>query len=273
MKFEPVDGLGQSRYRHTLPGDCHMDALLVNKESDTLVVAFHGALNRQKYAPPRYERFRSLDKFSVSALYLGDPALYIGPKLELAWYTGWHGLDLYPLFAAMITAAAAKIGASNIVLTGGSGGGFAALQVSALIPESVAVVYNPQTSIYAYEHPKWPYMPQRSYIRHVWPELLDGPAADFDFSTDWTVPMGDRLSAVRRYSTPRDNRVVFMINRQDTHHIEKHFKPFADVMEVNPARLKVIEYDGGSGHNPTTFAQFKEALDGAVDWVGACLES
>lgn len=266
--FDPSGAEGASRYRHSFENDRHLDILLVTKPSPTLVVSLHGAIDRKKYELPRFERFRSLNKFSVSALYLGDPSLWSGPDLELAWHTGWDDTDMYPIYADLIQLIASKIGARNIVLNGGSGGGFAALQVSALIPDSVAVVYNPQTSIYSYMHPKWPLMPQKRYIRNVWPSLVNEDIAKFDFTQDWTIPMGDRLSAVRTYSKPRKNRVLYMINMQDLHHVEDHYKPFARAMEAAPDRLKTIEYDGGSGHNPTTFDQFKEGLTVAGEWAG-----
>ena len=245
----------------------------MTKPSETLVVSFHGAIDRKKYELPRFERFKSLNKFSVSALYLGDPSLWAGPDLELAWHSGWEGMDMYPIYADLIETAAAKIGARNIVLNGGSGGGFAALQVSALIPDSVAVVYNPQTSIHSYMHPRWPLMPQKRYIRDVWPHLLDVDASKFDFTKDWTLPLGDRLSAVRRYATPRENRVLYMLNMQDVHHVEDHYKPFAEAMAAHTHnKLRTLEYDGGDGHNPTSFAQFKEGLVAAGEWVGFQLD-
>ena len=45
-RFAPTTARGPSRYRHTLPGGEHIDALLVNNGVDVLVVTFHGALAR-----------------------------------------------------------------------------------------------------------------------------------------------------------------------------------------------------------------------------------
>lgn len=264
--FQPDPRPGGTRYRHTLASGQHIESLLVAKESDALLVSLHGAIDRKKYSLPRFERFRTLRDYPASSLYVGDPALWNSEDLELAWFTGWSGYDFYPVLAQMITATASAIGAEHVIINGGSGGGFAALQVSALVPGSVAVAYNPQTSIYRYLHPRWPHMPQKRYLRHVWPELEVN-----DLSEDWTAPLGERLSAVKRYSISRDNRVVYMINQQDEHHISDHLEPFR-AAHANADALQVIEYDGGSGHNPTTPAQFRTGLVAAAEWSGFSLD-
>lgn len=50
--FAPVGELGVARYRHTFTGDRHLDALLVNKGTEVLIVTFHGALDRKRYTLP-----------------------------------------------------------------------------------------------------------------------------------------------------------------------------------------------------------------------------
>lgn len=107
-------------------------------------------------------------------------------------------------------------------------------------------------------------MPQNRYIRDVWPELVN--LETYDYSHDWTLPLGDRLSAVRRYRSPQKNKVVFMINTEDTHHFEYHFKPFESAIQASGNNMRTLTYQGGEGHNPTTFKQFKEGLDVALEW-------
>ncbi|WP_424572296.1 hypothetical protein [Arthrobacter sp. 'calajunan'] len=252
--------------------DLHLDALLVNRKSDTLVVSLHGALDRKRYRLPRFERLASIDQFSVSALYISDPSLWVDDELTLAWYAGWPGMDLYPRLATLINDTAKAIDAKNIVLTGSSGGGFASLQISALIDKSLAIVFNPQTSIYAYEHPKWPHMPQRWLLRKIWNNLPGIDPEKFDFSYDWTEQLGDRLSAVRRYMLPRKNYVYYLNNTQDTHHLDKHFSPLAKVLRhVNSDHFRVENYVGGEGHRPPSPYEFHSGLTSAASWRGFSL--
>lgn len=128
--FEPrVEG-GVSKYAAPVRNNGTLRALfLVNKATDTLVVALHGATNRAKKELPRFEWFRTLRSEPVSSLYFSDPALELEATLELAWYTGRLEFDMHAALAEWIRRAAGAIGASRIVILGSSGGGFfAALQ-------------------------------------------------------------------------------------------------------------------------------------------------
>src|SRR5699024_8399640 len=73
--FSPLSGLGVSRYRYSYPHSRHLDSLLVAKESDTLIVQFHGAVNREKVMLPRFERLATLSSQNVSSMYFADPGL------------------------------------------------------------------------------------------------------------------------------------------------------------------------------------------------------
>lgn len=182
-EFECSGERSAARYRHTLPGGQHLDALLVNKESDTMVVAFHGALDRKTHAIPRFERLRTLNELPVSTLYVGDPTLWMGEHLRLSWYVGWLEFDAQRVIAEWAVAAALRVGASHVIFTGSSGGGFAALQVSALVPGSMALPFNPQTMVYQYR-PHGRFWIQRSLMRAAWPHLAPEGVDKFDFATD-----------------------------------------------------------------------------------------
>ena len=71
----PLRRLGASRYRAPLPDGLPLEALLVNKDSDILVVSLHGATDREKYSIPRFEWLKSMLEDGYSALYLSDPTL------------------------------------------------------------------------------------------------------------------------------------------------------------------------------------------------------
>lgn len=266
--FKPFTDSPASKYRYTFEGGQHLDALLVNRSAETLIVSFHGALDRSHYTLPRFERLASLSQFQASALYIADPSLWIDDELTLAWYGGWESVDLYPIIAGLITDTANSVGAKNIMLTGSSGGGFASLQISALIPKSLAVVFNPQTSIYAYEHPKWPMMPQRWYLRKIWNNLPGIDPETFDFSHDWTASLGDRLSALSTYSKIKDNFVYYLNNTQDHHHVNEHYEPFSEIMNEHPKNFKVENYHGGEGHRPPSPSEFRDGLVNAANWLG-----
>ena len=134
-------GTGAAIYESELPRDTKLECLAVLGEPGPLVVSFHGALLRKKYQLPRFERLNSLTHLGVNALFFSDPALYLSRRLELAWYTGWAGLELHEIIAEWINKVRQGIGAPTTLLTGSSGGGFAALQTAPFVPDSIAVVF------------------------------------------------------------------------------------------------------------------------------------
>ncbi len=266
-QFAPSRAPGAARYRHTLPGGQHLDALLVNKTSDVLVVCFHGALDRDKNTLPRFERLRTVNGMAVSAMYVGDPTLWMDDRMRLSWYVGWPEFDAQGVIADWAVRAAQAVGASHIIFTGSSGGGFAALQVSALVPNSLALPFNPQTMIYQYR-PHGKFWFQRSLMRAAWPNLAPEGVDKFDFSTDWTAQADDRMSAVRRYAQPVPNFTRFVINRNEDHY-EGHYVPWLEAAHAggNRNRVEGIVYEGGTIHGPPAPRVFNQHLQEALEYV------
>src|SRR5699024_11543443 len=126
-KFAPSSREGVSKYTVDIPFNGPLKALLVNKASEVLVVAFHGATSRAKKELPRFEWFRSLRDQEVSSLYFSDPLLETDPTLELAWFTGRFDFDLHSELARLTKVAAQAVNARRVIFLGSSGGGFAAL--------------------------------------------------------------------------------------------------------------------------------------------------
>lgn len=266
--FDPDAAPGVSRYQHTFDNGVPLDALLVNRESDVLVVSFHGALAQGTQSLPRFEWLRKIGQHDVSSLYFSDPALHLKDTLELAWFTGWEGLDLQQVMAQWSMAAARAIGATRIVFLGSSGGGFAALQVSALVPGSLALPFNPQTSIHAYLAGGENRIPQLLYVNSVWPQLAPGGADALDPNVDWSEPLGERASALRRYAHPVPNYVLYVENSNEFHY-QDHYLPFlaATARGGNLPRVRVYEYQGSDGHAPPSPDHFHAALTEALEWV------
>lgn len=255
-----ADAGARFRFRKDLGDGGVLDAALLAQDSDTLVVTFHGLLDRDRFHIPRFERARSTEPFGTSCLYWADPSLWLDPKLKLAWFTGVAAIDLHVMIAEQSLTAAAALGARRVLFTGSSGGGFAALQVSALVPGSTALVFNPQTEIYRYLTSI-----QRRYLRNCRPDVLHGSPADaFDFTDDWSAPLGPRYSAIRRYSGITDNRVIYYSNSLDWHD-EKHRQPFEDVANaVETGRVVVHTYEQAGGHQPPSAGRFTTALEDAL---------
>lgn len=267
--FAPTSVLGASRYSAVLPGGLPLDALLVNKDSDLLVVSLHGATDRSKYQLPRFEWLRSLLTTEFSSLYFSDPTLHHREDLELAWYTGSANLDLYPLLADWACSAADAVGAKGIIFLGSSGGGLAALQVATYVPGSMALPFSCQTSIANYLINGTLMGAQRRYVETVMPHLAPNGPWSLTPDEDWSVPLGSRSSALVRYSQHQPNLVYYVQNNNDYAHVEQHYRPFREVIEAGPnnENVRFLIYEGPAAHNPPAPNVFHEQLDNAARWL------
>jgi pimeloyl-ACP methyl ester carboxylesterase len=213
-----VDGRGQAAH-HVIPsGDgtgALIDVLVRPGTGNVLVVVLHGALDRDKYRPPRFEWHATLQNRSEHLMFVADPGIDMAPDLAIAWYTGTEGDDVQARIADLAQRVAVQLGASRIAFVGGSGGGFAAMMISHLVPESVALAFSPQTSIAAY-YPRF----VRRYREVVLPQFASMEEAG--------RAMQGRLSALDVYteSARLTNRVVLVQNTGDEFHMTNHLRPF-----------------------------------------------
>lgn len=275
QSFSPIQEHGISKYRAKIGRNTTLDALLVNQKSDVLIVSCHGALPRQTTKLPRFERLRTFLNTSYSSIYFGDPTIHLSDKLGLAWYTGWKEIDVYPIIAEWVEKAAHASGAKKIIFVGSSGGGFASLQISALIPESMAVPLNPQTAIWKYQ-PEGALGYARNYIKNVMPHLIpDGGVKDLTTDQDWSVPLGERASVIIRYEQPLRNYVYYAQNLNDVSHVTDHYQPFRAAVEHGPNsdRIQFFTYAGQHTHTSPKPDMFEEIMTNAIAWLETELES
>lgn len=269
--FPETQPLGAAQYRYYYEDGPKLDALLVNKDSDTLVVSLHGALNRQRFTLPRYERLKTLLEYPFSSMYFTDPTLYLDDQLQLGWYTGWSDQDVQSQIANWIISAKKAISAKRVIISGSSGGGFGALQVSAKVPGSLAVVFNPSVYVRGYltDGKAGAHETERKYVTSVHPELRELVATNAAIeSNDWSSNFGTEMSALETYSSPVDNKVLFCQTPTDWHY-DQHYLPFlaAAARGENLSRIRVHEYGDRVGHFPPSPKEFRTALDKALLWM------
>ncbi|WP_153011614.1 hypothetical protein [Serinicoccus chungangensis] len=136
----------------------------------------------------------------------------------------------------------------RVVLFGASGGGFAALYFSNLVPDSFAVVMNPQTDIAAY---------------------VPGPVKVWR-DTCWagkelaSLPSTVTTNLVRLYSArPMQNYVAYLQNRTDSH-VDAHMHPWLNAADFD--RVKVIMGDWGQGHIAAPKDVLQRVVRTASEW-------
>lgn len=242
-----------------------LQALHIHRDSDVLVVPFHGPLNRQQMQLPRFEWLSTLSELDVSTLFFVDPTLELDNDLQLAWYTGRGDVSLHRTIADWIQNFAETYNYRRIILTGSSGGGFAALQTGAYVPGCTVLAFNAQTDIPTYLINNESYGAQREYLRVLWPDiftLVEPLYGKPDFA-NWGLLLDSRISAQRTYSIPRNNRVHIVQNLEEFHY-ETQFKPFIKTALEAGNAVTFSTNREGKIHNPprkqTFLAELKRVL-------------
>lgn len=262
-QFDELDAIpihSASRLRRTLPGGAPLDALVVNRGTSAVVVALHGATDRSRTVLPRFEWLRSLVAHDVSSIFFADPALHLSPRLALAWYTGWADVDVHDEVARWSLKIAETLRASRIIFMGASGGGFAALQASSLLPGSEALAFNAQTDIARYRVNGEFWGAQRDYITAVWPSVWSSLSTPESFKDGrWADLTGDRVSAVRRYATDRRN-LVHLVQNEEEFHYHEHFLPFLTAARRAGNQINEHTNREGTLHNPPRAVTFERHL-------------
>lgn len=223
---------------HTLDvGPLVLPMALQPDRGDALTVLFQGAVDRAKMRLPIFLRWRyQLELGLGSTLAVADPTLDLSGSMRLGWYIGTEHDELTPHIATAIRRTAEALGVRRIVLAGSSGGGFAALQVGALLPESVVLAMSPQTDL-------------RQYSRRLVQSAVE-PALGVTDPAGAPVETA-RLSVVERYrGLDALPRVELISNPGDKVHVKRHEGPLRELYtEAGLAeRFRTTTVDLGPGH-------------------------
>jgi hypothetical protein len=262
-----IDHEATEPYEFVLPsrsgGPLDIVALYAPRASKTLIVTFHGSLQRSKYQLPRFEWRRTLGDLDAGVLLIADTTLELGENLPLGWYIGTTDQILPDEIADLIQQAAADGGYEHVVLTGSSGGGYAAMAVSRRIPGSLAVSFSPQTRVGDYI--PWVH---RSLVKAAFPGYGNIDAVEEEFP--------ERVNLRSLYAEPEiPNYVRYVQNSNDTGHVEEHYAPFAQVRAIDPAtggvdttgRLRLVLEPMAPGHEPPSRGRFLRHLREAHEEV------
>ena len=197
---------------------------------------------------------------------IADTTLELGENIPLGWYIGTKEQNLTDEIAALVQQVAADGGYERILLTGSSGGGYAAMAVSHRIPGSLAVSFSPQTRV-------------GDYISWVHKVLVKAAFPGYGSIDDVEVEFPERVNLRRLYAAPEiANYVRYVQNSNDTNHMEEHFAPFAAVRSTDPAsggldpsgRLRLVLEPMQQGHEPPSRSRFLRHIKEAHEEFFGC---
>lgn len=136
---------GQARAVHHIPIGEGLVLKAYGKfvKSEALVIVLSSHFPNEKHLQPYELDALGLRNQKFSILVIEDPTLTAYPGIEKGWFLGGPDFDPIELVGKIVKKAIAKCGSHQIVFAGRGEGGFAALKLSALHPESSAYVDSP----------------------------------------------------------------------------------------------------------------------------------
>lgn len=243
-----------------------IDSYIKLEPGQPLVVFFNGNKQRKEdFRLPAFLGFSVLPKTGISRLCMNDPSLYLDPALGLGWYAGSETLPVQQLVPRIIAKVASLARTDKIILTGGSGGGFAAMLFGRLVPESLTLVWNPQTNLLEY------------HKRHVQQYARAAFGLEPFSVVRSRMPRLAQVEVRSLYAQRQPNRVLYLQNDTDWH-VQSHLAPLLQAMGASPeARSRLVRDDlylhvtnWGEGHDapPKDFLSvlYKELLAWPGTW-------
>lgn len=222
--------------------DCVDDSL-------PLLVFFNGAVsNREDKTGPFFSGLNISNKLGLPSLSFSDPTVDNIRELNLAWYTGsLTSLDLRERIISIIKIFHC-ITNRNIILLGGSGGGFAALSIAdSLTCPALAIVWNPQTSISLYD--------KEAVSRYLKLALNCPVETDvYQFLSEKNI-----VHDLCYFRNNNHSRILYLQNITDWH-LKSHALPYANSQNYKIIRnnghwqdnLSIYLGDFGTGHAAPT---------------------
>ncbi len=246
-------------------------ARVVATVDQPLIVVSHGA-KEANVGLPYFNRVSSLMKTDRSFIIVSDPTLGVDETLALAWYEGTLDTDPLDAIEALVRRVSADWGIRQVLFQGSSGGGFSSLRLAARFPDSVALVFSPQTD---------PFMYEGGRFARILSERTFGGRSREELERQFP----GRFSMPKLYAGLESPPFVYYVqNSGDKSHIKDHLEPFLeanglDVLSTidKNARVHLALVEQGPGHIRPTLDMWNEhealALEMMANVPGAMHES
>lgn len=243
-------GVHYVRTKEANPYEIYVDNCEGNSKKDYFIVGFSGAVKRKNSVPP-YFSFKGIAKsLGVGLIAISDPSLRLDDDLKLSWYVGNAVNGNVALRLARLLDDIISSSAKKLILCGGSGGGFAALNIQTLMKQkdmTRSLVWNPQTDITLYSN--------KSLFNYL--------SSCYDFKKKSLIESRQFFKKnginYRIVNTACNIDGLIMINGYDPNHIRKHVRRFITRNDFS-SKLAVFIEDWGIGHVPPPKHIIKQVL-------------
>ena len=198
------------------------DFMLTARPGTVLLCHFHGNAPREGNELPVFTGLGVTSSIATSIFVPSDPVLALDASLSLGWHFGCEGIRLQAVTASIVKKLQAILQAPRVVAWGGSGGGFAAIRVAKDVPNSIALVWNPQTDIAKY-YPE----PVALYRSIAFPR--NSGAGTFPSDAEQFPSL-----CTEAFHAGYQGHILYLQERTDSHHVDAHLKPFLESFCAKP---------------------------------------
>lgn len=214
----------------TLMNDRWFDFLYEDRGSDVTMVTFTAALSPKADTYPRFSSRPIAEELGINFLGFADAAHGNKESLPTFWHLSTQRVDSYRIIPLLISELREQRPEQNFLFFGSSAGGFAALNYSALFPDSVVVVMNPRVNLLN--------APKR------FKEYAPVAHPDTDRTT---VARSLPYNTAKTYEQPRGNQVVYLQNLQDKIYYQHHYLHFKKAVSGRND-VRFVTGNWGDGH-------------------------
>lgn len=232
LKLPIGDGLHTISYKGR-----KLDFLIRNRYANTTLLVFHGALSPRQRTIPYLQGDGISSSAGVNLIACADPVLDRG-AIACGWFLGDNQLGpLIDLFKPILEHCIQELQSSQILLFGGSGGGYAAVNFGSTIPGSTVIAMNPRLDLDS--RPKST-LPDYLDICHGANTKTPMQRIKRDFFTP---------NLAEKYRAGLNFDLLILQNKNDSRFLNHQVKPFLQGLPSHD-RTWISLFDGDPGHSP-----------------------
>lgn len=230
--------------------------------SSHILVCFNAAIsNRSEKIGPFYSGLGLAEKLKIPTIALSD-FMVTNNNLSLGWYCGDEYNYDYQSSIASFLDRVSNFFDKKLIVLGGSGGGFASLAIASKLKcDATVITMNPQTALHKY------FMnPVNEYLKLAFPSFQGITVEDCETCLD-SVGI---VNSVCNLEYPSNIKILYLQNKTDEHHVNRHFGPFITNKDLVPwgdnsymNNDNVALYLGywGGGHIPPSVDILKRIIE------------